>query len=118
MVKIKQVNQMIITILVGAVITSLIGVSCTNSGGGNTKEARIPIPADTSSLAKIDHFISMDQMDEFKKDFLPQRDSINLKNPNLFIPTDEAFNKTSLIDILKDPECVGIRIYYGLKKGK
>lgn len=115
MVKIKKAG-FLATLLVGTAISSLLVISC-NNNGNNPKEARIPLPVDTSALGKIDHFISMDQMDEFKKDFMIQKDSLSYKQPDLFVPASEAFNKNALLEILKNPECVGIRIYYGVKKG-
>ena len=117
MVKIKQANIVIASLLAAVTISGVIASSCSNPPKTTGKEACIPVPPDTSALGKIDHFIALDQIDEFKKDFLPQRDSVSIKNPNLYIPVSEAFNKAALIDILKDPESVGIRIYYGLKKG-
>ncbi len=75
----------------------------------------IPTPPDSSALGKIDHFIPIAQMDEFKKQFLADRDSILRCAPGQFIPSSEAFNKEWLLKVLKDPKCVGLRIYYGVK---
>jgi len=77
----------------------------------------IPVPKDSSVLGRIDHFIPVADIETYKKNFGPQRDSVMSANPNLYIPMSEAFNKQALIDILKDSTCVGIRVYYGLKTG-
>lgn len=94
---------------------TFILVSC---GDGNTKEVVIPVPDDTSALAKINHFISRSTIDQYKKDFQAANDSQAIKNPSLHIPVSEAFNKPAVLELLKDPQCVGIRIYYGVKKGQ
>jgi hypothetical protein len=33
--------------------------------------------------------------------------------PALFIPFSEAFNKKSVVELMKDSNCIGLRIYYG-----
>lgn len=90
----------------------LIISSCTQPAG-----TYIPDSKDSSSLGKIDHFIKKGDIESFKKDFLVQRDSLGRNNPGVFIPNSETFNKAALLEILKDPKCVGMRMYYGLKKG-
>lgn len=75
----------------------------------------IPIPPDSSALGKIDHFIPMETMNTFKTDFTGVRDSIMRRVPGLYIPPREGFNKQWLLEVLKDPKCVGLRIYYGIK---
>lgn len=94
--------------------TGILLVSCDNKDGGVT----IPVPNDTSALAKINHFIPRATIDQYKRDFIVANDSQALKNPALHIPVSEAFNKPALLEILKDPNCVGIRVYYGVKKGQ
>ena len=54
---------------------------------------------------------------QFRKSFYAVREVLSKNNPDLFITESEGFNKTQLLDILKDPACVGIRIYYGIAKG-
>jgi len=66
-------------------------------------------------LGKIDHFIPIERMDEFRKQYAADRDSILRSIPGLYIPYSEAFNKEWLLKVLKDPKCVGLRIYYGVK---
>lgn len=86
--------------------------SCKNETG---KGEWIPTPPDTSSLGKIDHFISLKEMTVFQEQFKADKDSILAKVPGYFIPDGEAFNKEWLLKVLRDPRCVGIRIYYGIK---
>jgi hypothetical protein len=111
---IKKARMAAAPFLLGIIITVLLAGSCNQH---KTGEVCIPVPTDTSALGKIDHFIPMMDLDLFKKDFKSQRDSVSRRNPDLSIPISEAFNKAALLDILKDPRSVGIRIYYGVKKG-
>ena len=85
--------------------------SCQNETG---KGEWIPTPPDTSALGKIDHFISLKEMNVFIAQF--KQDSIMSKVPGLFVPDAESFNKEWLLKLLKDPKCVGIRIYYGIRE--
>lgn len=87
--------------------------SCNHQNEGGV---RVPVPRDTSGLAKIDHFISEEQINDFRKNFTAQRDSLN-RLSGLYLPISETFNKQALLDLLKDSANVGIRIYYGLKTG-
>ncbi len=84
---------------------------------GDEKGVWIPVPPDTSALGKKDHFIPMAELEKFRAQYGVERDSLARKAPTLSIPTAEAFNKKALIEILKDPRCVGIRVYYGVKQG-
>lgn len=102
--------------LIGAVCAVLLLNSCT--GGPKEEGVWIPHPKDTSDLAKIDHFISVDNIKGFRGDFAADRDTLKRLAPNIFIPNSEAFNKQALLEILKDPKCVGMRIYYGVAKDK
>jgi hypothetical protein len=77
----------------------------------------IPIPKDSSALSKIDHFISEGQIKEYRAAFATENDSLQRAYPSLLLPASEAFNKPAILAILKDPRCVGIRIYHGVKKG-
>jgi hypothetical protein len=88
--------------------------SCTPDDRGGV---HIPVPKDTSDLAQIDHFISVDQINSFRGRFGAQRDTLARQFPGLYIPLSETFNKQSLLDLLKDSTNVGIRIYYGIKPG-
>ncbi len=99
-------------------ITSLLVVSCNNNQHDGDKEGTfIPVPKDSSALAKIDHFIPSATIRQFRLAFKHENDSLAIKNPDLFITESEAFNKPALLEILKDSTCVGIRIYYGITKG-
>jgi hypothetical protein len=91
----------------------LFMVSCNNNTGD---QAIIPIPKDTSPLAKIDHFIPADQIKAYEDTFKLQREVLKKLQPGLFIPFSETFNKQSVIDILQLKDCVGMRILYGLTK--
>lgn len=102
-------------LLLLAIVVVLTTYSC-NSGG--EKGAWIPVPPDTSKLAKINHFIPMEELDKFKVEYAVEREILSRTAPDLYIPVSEAFNKQALIDILKDPKSVGLRVYYGLKRGE
>ncbi|PZR27436.1 MAG: hypothetical protein DI535_10500 [Citrobacter freundii] len=88
--------------------------SCTPQDKGGV---HIPVPKDTSGLSKIDHFISVEQINSFRSGFGAQRDTLARQNPGLYFPLSETFNKQALLDLLKDSTNVGIRIYYGIKPG-
>jgi hypothetical protein len=98
---------------VGVILLSLSLVACAHSGDG----VWIPMPKDTSALGKINHFIPKGDIEKFRAQYGPARDSMARHMPSLYMPMSEAFNKPMLIDLLKDSNCVGIRIYYGLKAG-
>ncbi|HTD92817.1 MAG TPA: hypothetical protein VK644_03355 [Chitinophagaceae bacterium] len=83
----------------------------------DTGSVQIPNPQDTSALGKINHFIEKTDIENFRKEFANQRDSLSRSNPYLFIPVSETFNKQALLNLLKDSTNVGLRIYYGVKKG-
>jgi hypothetical protein len=91
----------------------LFMISCNNEDG---KTAIIPIPKDTSALAKIDHFIPVDQIKAYEDTFKLEREVLQRLQPGFFIPFSETFNKQSVIDVLQIKDCVGVRILYGLTK--
>jgi len=88
--------------------------SCTGVPEGSVI---IPVPKDSSALSKIDHFLSEGQIKEYRAAFASENDSLQRAYPSLLLPDAEAFNKPAILQILKDPRCVGIRIYHGVKKG-
>ena len=89
---------------------SLLTISCNNE---HENGVWIPVPPDTSALGKIDHFIPVKTIDQYRRSYGIDHDTLSQKVPNLYLPYSEAFNKMGLIDVLKDPRCVGIRVYYG-----
>lgn len=97
-----------------ACIVVLVVTSCNNTPPDGVL---IPVPKDSSALAKIDHHISGALIKEFRRSFNTERDSLKIKYPDLFITESEGFNKPALLELLKDPKCVGLRIYYGVTKG-
>ena len=99
-----------------AVIIATVVVSCKQEGEKGPG-VFVPTPNDTSALGKINHFITVPEIENFKKAFSVQRDSLARLMPNLFIPASETFNKQALLNILVDSNAVGMRIYYGLKPG-
>lgn len=107
-----------------ASVWSLIGItsamfllsSCT--GGPKEEGVWIPNPKDTSELSKRNHFIALDNIKTFLGDFAADRDTLKKLAPNIFIPNSETFNKKILLEILKDPNCVGLRIHHGISKDK
>ncbi len=86
--------------------------SCNNDSGGVV----IQVPNDTSALAKIDHFIPLQKIKEYEAAFSRERDSLQKFRPGFSIPFSEAFNKKAIIELLQIPDCVGIRILYGINK--
>jgi hypothetical protein len=88
-------------------------VSCNNNTGD---QAIIPVPKDTSALAKIDHFIPVDEIKAYEDTFRLEREVLQKLQPGFFIPFSETFNKQSVIDVLQIKDCVGMRILYGLTK--
>ncbi|MFT3825815.1 MAG: hypothetical protein QM731_17990 [Chitinophagaceae bacterium] len=79
----------------------------------------IPMPPDTSSLGKLQHYIPLEDFEKLKSRFRKDRDTLSRKIPDLGFTRSEAFNKKAIVELLKDPRCVGIRVYYGVKeKGK
>jgi hypothetical protein len=86
--------------------------SCNNDSGGVV----IQVPNDTSALARIDHFISLAKIKEYEAAFSRERDSLQKFRPGFSIPFSEAFNKKTIIELLQIPDCVGIRILYGIKQ--
>ena len=88
--------------------------SCDHKNGGGEE---IPVPKDTSALAKINHFIPVRDIEAFKAAFANQKDSLSRVYPSLVIPFSETFNKQALLNILRDSNNVGVRIYYGVKAG-
>ena len=95
----------------------LFFTSC-NDDKKNVKSVVIEIPKDNSGLDSIDHFISDETITAYKKDFQNQRDSLKRILPGFSLPVAEAFNKRSILSLLQAPDCVGIRIYHGVKTGK
>ncbi|MEO5595368.1 MAG: hypothetical protein ABIR15_13245 [Chitinophagaceae bacterium] len=122
MSKIRKQAAPVFTILAAICIASLFAGSCNNPPPpppppGNTDTVLIPNLKDTSALSKIDHSIPKSEIMTFRKAFNAEREILAKNNPELFITASEGFNKTQLLDLLKDPKCVGIRIYYGVTKG-
>lgn len=78
-----------------------------------------PNPKD--DLQNKDHFISRSEAKELIGNF--RRLKSKLVHPELqdadksygVIPESEAFNEKSILAILSQPGCVGIRIHYGIK---
>src|ERR1700754_1720868 len=92
----------------------LCAISCKDEHEG--KGEWIPTPQDTSALAKRDHFIPLGKLDEFRKQYSTDRDTLMKCLPGFFMPESETFNKEWLLKVLKDPKNVGLRIYYGIRK--
>ena len=73
-------------------------------------------------LVEINHFIDRAEAKRLIDNF--QESQYELVNPNLVraqkefgvLPNWEAFNEKSILAILAQPGCEGIRIHYGLKK--
>jgi hypothetical protein len=118
MATLKKTFAPVLMVLISISVTSLLIVSCNQKGDGTCEGTCVPATKDTSALGKIDHFIPKETINEYKRSFSIERDSLALKAPGLFIPETEAFNKPSVLEILKNPACVGVRIYYGVKKGE
>lgn len=93
------------------IAAAIIMISCRQKG-----TVVIPVPDDTSALSRINHFIPLDQIKAYQQAFNIERDTLLKLRPNLSLPQSEAFNKQAIIEILKDPQCVGIRVSYGIKQ--
>jgi hypothetical protein len=91
----------------------LFMASCTEPKGDGVF---IPVPDDTSALGKIDHFIPRQQIKDYQANFARDRDSLQKFRPDFFIPFSEAFNKKAIIEILQIPDCVGVKVLYGVKQ--
>jgi len=69
----------------------------------------------------MSHFISLDEATKMTAEFRHKRK--DLLDPKLkdsdkkVLPTCESFDRSAIEAILKQPDCRGIRIYYGLKNG-
>jgi hypothetical protein len=120
MSKIRKPATPAFIILSAICIAALLVASCNNyppgGGGKGGDSVCVPNPKDTSALGRINHHIPRSEIMQFRRAF--NADSINAKNPGLFITESEGFNKTQLLELLQDSSCVGIRIYYGIAKGE
>jgi hypothetical protein len=77
----------------------------------------IKVPKDSSKLGQKNHFIPVNSIDIYKKDFKGTRDSLIRKYPDLEIPNSETFNKASIVEFFKMDQVVGLKFYYGIKPG-
>jgi hypothetical protein len=103
----------LLTLFLGAL---LIG-SCKQPGPG-PDQVCIYNRKDTSTLGRQDHFISVKDIDRYKKDFDVERDSLGMKCPGIFIPNSETFNRAAIVQFLEDSTVAGLKFYYGIKPGK
>ncbi len=110
-------SNLLLLLLAVVCVSSLLVFSCHNGipkgPGGNT--VSIVIPEDSSEMGQRKHFIPKADIAKFRRAF--DEEGLNAKNPDLFITSSEGFNKKALVEILKDPKCTGIRIYYGIAPG-
>lgn len=106
-------NAQVLVYFLGAL---LIG-SCKEQPQPGKDQVCIDVPKDTSELGRIDHFIPLGTINQFKKDFINVRDSFARSFPGVYLPQAEVFNKATVVDILKLDSCVGLKIYYGIKPG-
>ena len=111
MSKIRKPATPVLFLVTLACLSAVLFASC-----DGPKTVSIPVPVDTSALAKINHFIPETQIREYQAAFKSDYDSLRQRFPSLVIPDAEAFNKPAVLEILKDPRCVGIRIYHGVKR--
>ena len=119
MLTIRKPAAFAFVILLAICTTALSVTSCTSHSTGDGRKGDsvcVPNVKDTSALGQINHHIPKSEIMQFRRAF--NADSINAKNPGLFITESEGFNKTQLLELLQDSSCVGIRIYYGIAKGE
>jgi hypothetical protein len=90
-------------------VISIFLTSCSN------KIIKIPIPSDNSELGKINHLTSRQDIDAYRENFKIEKEEIKKLRPDFIIPSGEAFNKKDLLRLLSNPNCIGIRIFYGAK---
>jgi hypothetical protein len=117
MIKTRKSIVHISVLLTLACTMGLLFTSCNGPDGNGKDKVVIDIPADSSGLSRIDHFISEASIKTLETTFQRQRDSAG-KTPGVFVPESEAFNKRALLSLLQAPGCVGLRIYHGVKTGK
>jgi hypothetical protein len=110
-------STLLLVVLAVACASSLLVVSCHNGipKGTGGSAVTIIIPEDSSELGQRKHFIPKTEIAKFRRAF--EEEGLNARNPDLFITASEGFNKKALVEILKDPKCTGIRIYYGVTAG-
>lgn len=99
-------------LVVGAVTVSFLFVACGDKGH-HGDGVWIPDVKDSSELGMRDHFIPRDSIAVYRKRFDQIRDTLKITMPHLFIPFAESFNRKSMLNLLKDTNCVGVRVYYG-----
>lgn len=115
----KKPTISLIALFSAICLSGFFAAGCTNTGttGGTDSTVCVPNPKDSSALAKIDHYIPLSDIKSYRSAFTSTTDSLQRSFPSLLLPDAEAFNKAAILEILKDPRSVGIRIYHGIKKG-
>jgi hypothetical protein len=96
----------------------LLTVSCKEDNNGSKDLICIKVPEDSSALGRINHFIPVPTIQEFRRGFAGVRDTLTRSVTGLHIPEAEVFNKKALAEYLALPEVVGLKMYYGLKPGR
>ena len=111
----KKTISPLLMLLICATLGGVSFSSC-NSPSGEPKVKEdgvwIPMPPDTSSLGKRSHYIPIGDLEKYKGRFKKDRDTLDRV---MEFTQSEAFNKKALVEVLKDPRCVGIRVYFGVK---
>ncbi|RYY31668.1 MAG: hypothetical protein EOO04_00165 [Chitinophagaceae bacterium] len=74
-----------------------------------------------NSLAELNHFIDLDEARKLIGTFQEMKyQLVNTRYDRMqkeygVLPTSEAFNQKSILSLLAQDDCVGIRIHYGVK---
>ena len=69
-----------------------------------------------SPLSSESHFISLQQAIEMTTLYRSQRENVLAPGLKGILLTCETFNRTAFDALLAEPDCVGIRIYFGMDK--
>jgi hypothetical protein len=96
-------------------LPALLIISSCNS---NKDGVFIPVPKDTTAFGVKDHFISVEEIKTYKSAFARVKDSILQLRLGLSVPNSEAFNKAAVVQLLQIPNCVGIKVAYGVLAGQ
>ncbi len=69
-----------------------------------------------SPLSSESHFISLQQAIEMTTRYRSQRENVLAPANKGILLTCETFNRTPFDALLANPDCVGVRIYFGMDK--
>ena len=115
MLKISKPAIFTLSVLALVFIVAIVVDSCKTLRTSAGNPVIIDNPKDSSALGKTDHFIPKTNIDRYLDSFKLETRILQEAVPSLIVPSSETFNKRSLLSLLKEPGCAGIRIYHGIK---